>query len=431
MAIILTEDEAVRIGLRNFPNLIADSLEILASHEQVQELGASLWPKVELQLGYSYNSYAPTMVMASPVRWRFQETPPGSGQGIAFPDSFVVDTLEFGRKHNFRVSLGVSRTLWSWGRLESGYFIQKRALEAKWIDYEAKRLRYEYDVRRVYTATLLQREALKVAEESYGAAEENLKLVKEAYRNGRATRIDYLRAQVSLENARYELMSARRGYESSLSTLRTFLGLPDTTEILIGDSLTLPETPPDTTVAWKDVEFLEIQASVLRDVARQEAKAFLPVIFGSLTYNYQRPLGFEDRWGSNWVATLGMSWTLFDGLKPLHSYRRYLYQADALARRAAFLKRKAKTDVMNALREYETALRKVEVARRTLDMARESFSLARQSYAHGRLPYTDLKEVEVSYTKALFNYKRAVADARMLYWKVFYLSRTSLSNGSP
>ncbi len=423
LSFTLTEEKAVEIGLKNYPILIADSLDIEAFGAQVKEVGSTLWPKLEFQFGYSYNSYVTQMEMVSPVRWRFREVPPGSGQGIAYPDSFVVDTFEFGRKHNFRFSLTLSRVLWSWGRMERGYFLQKRLFRSRWKDYEAKKLSYVYTVRRVYTLTLLAKESMEVAEESFKFAEDNLKLVKEAYDNGRASRLDYLRAKVTYENSRYNLSNARKSYEEALANLKLLLGLPDTLPLTLGDTLSLPEGDLDTALRRADVEYLKEQARVLKEVGKEELKAFLPTLFGSVSYNYQRPLGFEDKWGSNYVATLGLSWNLFDGLKPYHSYRRYRYQADALYRRAVFLEEKARTDLRNAVRDYEGALERLDAAREALKMAEESFKLAREAYKNGRLSYTDLKQVEVSYRNARLNYKRAVADVRLHYYRAYYIAR--------
>ncbi len=426
LSMVLTEDKAVEVGLKNYPLIVADSLNLESFGMQVKEIGSTLWPKLDFQFGYSYNSYVTQMEMVSPVRWHFIEVPPGSGQGIAYPDSFVVDTFEFGRKHNFRLSLTLSRVLWSWGRMERGYFLQKSLFKARWKDYDSKKLAYAYNVRRTYVMTQLAKEALSVAEDAHRFARDNLRLVEEAYRNGRATRIDYLRARVNYENSRYRVIEARRSYESALRNLKLFLGLPETTEVVLGDTLALPEGAPDTTLQRSDVEYLKEQARILSEIGKEERKAFLPTVFGSVSYNYQKPLGFEDKWGSNWVATLGVSWTLFDGLKPYYSYRRYAYQSDALMRRAVFLEEKARVDLKNALREYEGAMERLKAAREALRMAKESFKLAREAYRNGRLSYTDLKQVEISYRNALLNYKRAVADVRIYYWKAHYVARAPI-----
>ncbi len=423
LSMVLTEDGAVEVGLKNYPLIAADSLDLESFGMQVKELGSTLWPKLDLQFGYSYNSYVAQMEMVSPVRWRFVEVPPGSGQGVAYPDSFVVDTFEFGRKHNFRFSLTLSRVLWSWGRMERGYLLQRKLFEVRWKDHDAKKLSYAYNVRRAYVVTQLAKEALAVAEDAHRFARDNLKLVEEAYRSGRATRIDYLRAKVTYENSRYRLVEARRTYESALRNLKLFIGIPETTEVVLGDTLSVPEGEPDTSLHRMDVEYLKEQAKILSEIGKEERKAFLPTVFGSVSYNYQRPLGFEDRWGSNWVATLGVSWPLFDGLKPYYSYRRYEYQADALMRRALFLEQKARTDLKNALREYEGAVERLKVAREALNMAEESFKLAQEAYRNGRISYTDLKQVEISYRDAVLNYKRAIADVRIYYWKAYYVAR--------
>ncbi len=422
----LSEEKAVELALSGHNLVRADSLDLLRQEMAIREMGSALWPKLDLQLGYSYNSYVSRMEMVSPIRWRFQEMPPGSGQGYAFPDSFRVDTFEFGRTHSFRFSLTLSRTLWSWGRMERGYLLQKRFLETRWRDYNSRKLRYAYTVRRLYILALLSEEVVKVAENSLRFSEENLKLTREAYENGRATKLDLLRAEVENRNARYRLEEAKKDLESALRTLKVFLNLHDSVRLELTDTLSIPPSPPDTTLLREDIEVLKEQVGVLRAMAREELKGFLPGVFGAVSFNYQRPLGFEDRWGSNWVATLSLKWTLFDGLKPYSSYRKLLYRSEALQRRVDFLEAQAKADVRNAYGDYMAALKRVEVAKEALGTAGEAYELAKVAYRNGRITYTDLRQVELSYEQALLNYKRAVADARLYHWKVFYLTRTSL-----
>jgi hypothetical protein len=52
----LTEERAVEIALKNNPNFIADSLDVLYAQQIAKEFGTSLWPKLSLQFGYTYNS---------------------------------------------------------------------------------------------------------------------------------------------------------------------------------------------------------------------------------------------------------------------------------------------------------------------------------------------------------------------------------------
>ncbi|NPB04618.1 MAG: TolC family protein [Thermotogae bacterium] len=425
-SLTLTEKKAIEIGLKNFPLLAADSMDILSEGMQVREIGSALWPKVDFQFGYAYNSYVSEMVMASPVRWKFIEIPPGSGQGIAYPDSFVVDTFEFGKKHNFRFSLTLSRVLWSWGRMERGYLLQRRLFKSRWKDYESRKLAHEYRIRKLYTIALLLKEVVAVAETSLKFSEENLKLVREAYINGRVSRIDFLRAKVSYEEAVYNLEDTQKSYSTVLHNLKLLIGIPDTLSVTLIDTLSLPEEEPDTSLNRADIEYIKEQAHILKEMAKEELKSFLPMVVGSISYNYQRPLGFEDKWGSNWMANLGVTWTLFNGLKPYNTYKRYAYRSEALERRAAFLEMSAKTDLTNALHEYRSARRRVKASAASLSMAKEAHRLAREAYRNGRISYTDFKQTELQYLRALINYKRAITDARTYYLKALYLRRTSI-----
>ncbi len=425
----LTEDKAVEIALKNSPTVLADSFDVLYAYEQSKEVGSSLWPSISLQFGYTYNSFATTFQQIVPTKWGFQEIPPGSGQGIVFPIEAETVDVQFNRHHNYRFTLSISRPLWSWWRMERGYQLQKENARAKYNDYLSKKATYEYNLRRVYTLALLSKEALKIAEENLKFSEKRLKLIEEAYKSGRASGVDYLRATADYESARANLLNAENNYKSSLKTLALFIGLPDTVEIELKDSLSLEDKGlPQVEIQRYDIAYLEEQVKILESMSREELKGYLPTIFGQLAFNYQRPLGLEDKWGSNWVAGITLNWTLLDGLSPSVKGKKYKLQAEALKKRIEFLKLQAQKEIADAQREYEYAVAVLNAQEKSLNAMKKAFDLALEAYKSGRMTYTEFKQIELAYWNAQLSYKKAISDVKLAKLKVKFLGLTSLAS---
>ncbi len=427
-AIELTEERAVEIALKNNPNFIADSLDVLYAQQVAKEFGTSLWPKLSLQFGYTYNSLQIEFQQIVPIRWGFQEIPPGSGQGIVFPIEVETVNIAFSRHNNYKLGLTLSRPLWTWMRLEKGYALQKEGYQAKYYEFLSKRAQYEFNVRQAYTLALLSRDMVEIARENLEFSKRRMELSDEAYKKGRANRIDYLRAVSDYEMANANLINAENAYKSSIRILALILNLPDTVEIILTDSLKGKDFEiKEGEIRKYDIEYLRKQVKILEELSREELKGYLPSLVGFVSYNFQRPYGLEDKWGGSWVAGLTLDWTLFDGFSPSVKSKKYKIQAEALKRRIEFLENQAKEDIERARRDYEYALEALKAYEKNLRTMEEAFNLAKEAYLKGRMSYIDFKQVELGYRSAQISYKKALVDVKMAKLKVDYLYLTSLS----
>ncbi len=428
-AIELSEEKAVEMALKNNPNLIADSIEVLYAQQVAREFGTSLWPKLNLQFSYTYNSLQIDFQQLVPTRWGFQEIPPGSGQGIVFPIEVETVNIAFSRHNNYKLGVTLSRPIWTWMRLERGYVIQKEGFQAKYVEFLSKRAQIEFNVRQLYVLSLLSRDVLEISKENLEFSKKRLELLDEAYKTGRASRIDYLRAMSDYEMAKANLISAENAYITSLKTLALLLNLPDTVHIVLTDSLRDDELElKSLEIKRYDIEYLRRQVNILEDLSREEMKGYLPSIVGFVSYNFQRPYGFEDKWGGSWVAGLTLDWNLFDGLSPSIKSRKYKLQAEALKRRIEFLENQAREDIDRAKRDYDYAIEALRAYEKNLRTMEEAFKLANDAYLKGRISYIDFKQVELAYRNAQLSYKKALSDAKISKLKVEYLSLTSLGN---
>ncbi len=426
-AIEISEERAVEMALKNNPNFIADSIDVLYAQQVAKEFGTSLWPKLNLQFGYTYNSLQIDFQQIIPTRWGFQEIPPGSGQGIVFPIEVETVNIAFSRHNNYKLGVTLSRPIWTWMRLEKGYIIQKEGFQAKYAEFLSKRAQIEFNVRQLYVLALLSRDVVEISKENLEFSKRRLELLDEAYKTGRASRIDYLRAMSDYEMAKANLINAENAYRSSLRTLALILNLPDTVDIVLTDSLKNDDLElKSLEIKRYDIEYLRRQVKILEDLSREEMKGYLPSIVGFVSYNFQRPYGFEDKWGGSWVAGLTLDWNLFDGLSPSIKSKKYKLQAEALKRRIEFLENQAREDIERAKRDYDYALEALNAYEKNLRTMEEAFKLANDAYLKGRMSYIDFKQIELAYRNAQLSYKKALSDVKIAKLKVEYLSLTSL-----
>lgn len=423
----LTEDKAVEIALKKSLTIIADSFDVLYTQESAKEFGTLLWPKLNLQFGYTYNSLQIDFQQLVPTKWGFQEIPPGSGQGIVFPIEVETVNIAFSRHHNYRLGVTLSRPLWTWMKLERGYVLQKEGFQAKYTEFLSKKAQLEFSVRQAYTLALLSRDMLEIAKENLEFSKRKAELLEEAYKTGRVNRMDYLIAISDYEMAKANLTNVENIYKSSIRALALILNLPDTVGIILTDSLKEENLDlKQGEIRRYDIEYLRKQVNILEDISREELKGYLPNLVGFVSYNFQRPYGFEDNWVGSWSVGLTLDWTLFDGLSPSVKSKKYKLQAEALKRRIEFLENQAKEDIERAKRDYDYALEALKAYEKNLRTMEEAFKLANDAYLKGRISFIEFKQVELAYRNAQVSYKKALSDVKIAKLKVEYLSLTSL-----
>ncbi len=99
-------------------------------------------------------------------------------------------------------------------------------------------------LKQTYIRILVLRERIKLQNESLARNEKALQDAKSLLAQGRALRVDTLRAYTSVKNLEPDLLKLSLAIEVGKQQLRTLTGLDSLQEIELTDSLILPETAP-------------------------------------------------------------------------------------------------------------------------------------------------------------------------------------------
>lgn len=234
----------------------------------------------------------------------------------------------------------------------------------------------------------------QLQERTIGRLEKLLKLAQVRERQGRATRVDTLRSEIRLGNARLLLSRTRDGLRTTRADLAELLGLPAATEFV---ALTCPV--PSVTVTNTDVAVQTAlsnrldYAQILQDYddaqrgIRIARKNLLPDV--NLALNYQR-LGQGE--SSSAAAKLDSdAW--FVGLQvksdlPLRSGISALNTASAGAEmahvRVETFRNAIEKQVMQTVSAYECSRSEVDTAEKNYHLARRQAEFARRMFERGK-----------------------------------------------
>src|SRR6478752_6236403 len=129
-----------------------------------------------------------------------------------------------GRDTAWSVDITARQILYAGGGVMAGVRSQKLALEAAVLELQAVINDALLDVRVRFYTVLVNRERIKVQEESVDLLQKQLQDVKNRYDAGTVSNFEVIRAEVALANAQPDLITARNDFRLSIEELRQSLG---------------------------------------------------------------------------------------------------------------------------------------------------------------------------------------------------------------
>ncbi len=215
-----------------------------------------------------------------------------------------------------------------------------------------------------------------------------------------------------------ERLAAVAHADVAMSALRMMLALPDSTLLVLTDSLRSAE-PTSTCAADPSVCVLEERGDLVAhrlgaDAARLGVKrawaSQFPAVaaFGSVAHHAESA-PFASGSG-DWTVGLGVSWPILRGLAGAGAVRAAKAESQAAAARLDAAQRQAELEVLEATRMLAAASQRVQVAGAAELEGREALEQARLRYRTGTAPITELLDVQAAATNAALSHLAARRD---------------------
>jgi outer membrane protein TolC len=319
-----------------------------------------------------------------------------------------------------------------------GYRIAGREAEAAGMDAARTKEETVHRVLSAYLDALTAKEFLRVADQGVSDAGEHLRIAEAQEKAGTGLASESLRARVFLARAESGLVVA----QSRLALARTALGLAMGEErgTRVDAADPLPPLPDpgslEARIAAVGANRLDLRAFSAR-VANAESSVtlersgYLPTVGAMGAWqidSHDGPFSPDNR---TWKVGVGLSWTLFDGLR-----------REAAVGRAAEERGKAKAEyrgagdraafeVTRAYLSVEEATRRAEIARAALAAAAEGSRLVKARYENQRARMIDLLDAQSALDAARADLVASENDVRRAQADLEYASGTLLSWALP
>lgn len=403
----ITVDDAIELAKQNNISIQSADIDIAAAVRTEKNAYFSLLPSVNVAAQYSHSNSGTdySSMISAMTQGRITSYVVGPYHTMAF-------SLQL--SYNFNpamvTSLKVNPINTELSRLE------KEALEEETTA----------NVKKLFYGLLLQRESIKVQEESLQAYADRYESTKEQYANGYAMELQVMQAEVTYENKKTEIETARRTMNQQEYSFKYLLGLPMDEEInLVGNlEFTAPEDEALTAGYTNSLAQLDKQLEMLNINKRAlQLQTYVPSVSISASYapTYS---DITKNWADVYhdYGSIGVTVAFnLTNLLPSSTAHQNMKTVDDSIQKIA-LGKKATQDaneltIVQSKENLAGIERSIEQSSYTIALAEQSLEATRLLYENGYSTLLDLRDAEdqvqlakLSLLSQEYNYISALID---------------------
>jgi len=405
--LVISLDDAVRIGLQHNRQLEIARLDKRMAGQKVRESWAEVLPHLSSSLTYTRTLKPSVIFLPSTI----------------FGGTGGTQAIEISSDNSSVASLNLNQNIF---KLSAFAGIKASGLVREISDESYRNTNAEVvtSIRRAYYDVLIAAENRKLVEQSIARWEQAQRDTDALFRQGVAADIDTLKAWLSVENLKPDLIRARHGESIAATKLKVVMGIEQDTPLALSDSLAFTEIPVPQGVAAAyrealdnrpDLRSLGLQVEAEDEKVTAARSEGLPVLsaFGQLQAQTQ----FDDdtaldstRWPVSSSVGLQLSVPIFSGFAT--SSRIEQAKINRLQQRTRYedLKAQVRADVEVRLSNLIEARKRIDVQSKTIAVAERSYRITRLRLREGIGSRLELTDAELQLQTAKTNYLQAVYD---------------------
>ncbi len=399
----ITLDDAVRIGLEKSRSLEIARLDKNMAGQKIRETWSEVLPQISTAFTYT-RTLKPSVLLF----------PPGQG---------LPTTLETSSDNAGHATLDLHQPLFNISAITGikAASIVRKMSEAAYRTTEAAVVA---DIKISYFDALISKDQLKLIEQSIARWEQSRKDTRAMFRQGVAADIDTLKAFLSVENLRPDLLQAQTRVATTMTKLKNAMGIPIDNSIVLTGKLELSSAscPSDIAAAYRealdarpDLRQLDFQVKAEGEkVSAVRAERF-PVIsaFGKLEFQtaFNDNIRYADAvWPASSSVGLQFTMPLFTGYRISAQVEQARIAQLQTRTRLEDLKANIRAEVEVRILNFRESQKRIEVQSQTISVAERSYNISLLRFREGIGSRLELTDAELQLNKAKTNYLQAVYD---------------------
>lgn len=362
---IITLQQA--LGMAASRNLDLKALD--ARLRQADEASAQAWasylPQVSLTGRYNHNQYDAVL--------------PAGTLGAGSPEVTIV------AQDQLSGTLEASQTLFS----PAAYFGIRAANRGEDVanhSIENARRDVMFGVAQAYYGAAALREAVDVSQRLLEIAQRQENDARVRYQAGAIAKVGLLRAEIDRARAEQDLRRTRNSYESARIALAVLLDRQPDFEVAPPPEPALPENLANLEESAlrdrQDLQAVRRNVDLQRESRNVAYGRYFPNVGAFGLYQGQNAAGFTGK-SFQWVAGLGLSWTLFDGGLRESQVRQGSARISEAEASLAGAEARVRAQVRQSILDLESARANAAKAAEQRDLAAENQRLVDVSFRAG------------------------------------------------
>ncbi|MGB2867582.1 MAG: TolC family protein [Bacteroidota bacterium] len=402
----LTLEQAVRLALKNNPELRSARLEAEKANERVHEAWGNTMPSIDIVGQYGRALKKPVFFLP--------------GIFVGRPQDDII-ALEVGSTHSVTLSLTARQILFN-GAVFVGVGAASIYSDAAQELYSARRLETVTRVRKAYSGVLLAAEAVALMRSTLKNAEDNLRNVQLMAKQGIVSEYDELRATVGVENIRPVVIQTENNYSLALDGLRGVMGIPPSDEMNVVGSLTFE--PYDAGIidnAERSVvevnptlRALRLQREVGEAFVNAERSNYLPTLAAFGNYQYQLAKNTMNFSGNDFFPSstvgLSVSMNIFQGFQTNARVDQAKIEVLKTDAQIQSVQTGLRTGVHSLVGTLNQARKRIEAQQKTVEQAERGYQIVSKRFVTGSATQLDVNDAQNALTQAKVNRIQAIYD---------------------
>jgi outer membrane protein TolC len=402
----LSLKEALSLTLANNRDIKLSSLDVNRSQEQIKIAKSNTLPSIGISGQLTHYFQAPAFF--------------GFGNNTNSTDK--ISYGRFGGKDQGTASLFITQPLYNAATRPGLVYAQLLERSSK-LSVTNKETYIAAVLKQVYLQLLVLDERIKLQKESLLRNEKALKDARSLLAQGRALRVDTLRAYTSVKNLEPELLKLSYAIEVGKQQLKTLTGVDSLQDIELSDSLVLPSAAdmlPEEIVYTEavshrsDLQVLDLDQQLADQQIKLAAAAMKPVVSLNAQYLLQTQVNSFNYFDAMYPSTsfIGAQVTvpLFNGNRHKARLSQAKIEKDQSVIRSTNAYEELKAEVKQAVANVKETTARIQTSANVKETALLSYDITQYRYAKGVASRLELVDAELSLTGAQSNYLESVYD---------------------
>jgi outer membrane protein TolC len=278
-------------------------------------------------------------------------------------------------------------------------------------------------LKQTYIQLLVLRERIRLQNESLGRNQKALQDARSLLAQGRALRVDTLRAYTSVKNLEPDLLKLSYAIEVGKQQLKTLAGIDSLQEIELSDSLALPDT--EVALSEEDVysqareqrgdlKALDMQQQLADQQIKLAGAAMKPVVSLTAQYLIQTQVNNFNYFNAYYPSTpfVGAMVTvpIFNGNINKAKVKQAKIEKEQSTVRTKNAYEELRAEVKQVVADVREAAARIQTRANVKETALLSYDITQYRYAKGVASRLELTDAELALTAAQSNYLEAVYD---------------------